>query len=86
MNFVWDKDTWKDYIDLQYADKKSVKKINELLLSIQKDGVMHGLGKPEQLKYNGRYSRRIDKQNRLVYEMHDNGDIVILACRGHYEK
>ncbi len=86
MTLAWAKDAWKDYINLQHADKESVKKINALLKSIEKDGVMNGLGKPEQLRYNGRYSRRIDKQNRLVYAVNNNGDIVILACRGHYEK
>ena len=37
MNFVWDKDAWQDYTDLRHADKKSVKKINELLKSIERD-------------------------------------------------
>ena len=64
MNFVWLKDAWKDYMNLRYTDKKSIEKINELLKSIERDGAMNGIGKPEQLKHNGRYSRRIDKQNR----------------------
>ncbi|MBR1479424.1 MAG: Txe/YoeB family addiction module toxin [Alphaproteobacteria bacterium] len=54
------------------------------------DGVLldprTGLGKPERLKhYNSRevWSRRIDKKNRLVYEIRAD-EITILSVFGHY--
>lgn len=60
--------------------------INQLLKSIDRDRALQGIGKPEPLKYNksGLYSRRIDEENRLVYELSDN-HIIVKSCRGHYE-
>jgi toxin YoeB len=63
-----------------------LKKINKLLISIQRDGLLGGIGKPERLKYgNNRYSRRIDEKNRLVYKQASENLIEILSCEGHYE-
>lgn len=62
---------------------KTFNKINSLLQSIERDGVMRGEGKPERLKYGAGYSRRIDESNRLVYEV-ENDAIIIKTCKGHY--
>jgi toxin YoeB len=45
-----------------------------------------GLGKPEPLSgdYKGCWSRRINDEHRLIYKATDN-EIIILACKGHYE-
>ena len=73
------------YVYWQGQDKKTLKKINKLLQSIERDGALNGEGKPEKLKHkNGEYSRRIDEQNRLVYEFSDDR-ITVKSCRGHYE-
>ena len=46
---------------------------------------MKGEGKPEKLTGRpGDYSRRIDEENRLVYQVEHN-KIIVLACKGHYE-
>jgi len=75
---------WQDYLYWQLTDKKVVQKINKLLKSIERDGVLQGEGKPEHLKHEqGQYSRRIDDANRLVYKFFDN-QIMIVTCRGHY--
>lgn len=60
--------------------------MNILLKSIDRDGIMQGIGKPELLKHDksGLYSRRIDEANCLVYEISDN-QIVVKSCKGHYE-
>ena len=78
-------DGWTDYLYWQVHDKKTLQKINKLLRSIERDGVMQGEGKPEKLSYRkNAYSRRIDQTNRLVYEM--NGEqIIVKSCKGHYE-
>ena len=68
----------------QTQDRKTLGKINQLLQSIERDGAMKGVGKPERLKYELGYSRRIDDTNRLVYEI-ENDTIIIKACKGHYE-
>jgi toxin YoeB len=49
-----------------------------------------GIGKPEELKYDlsGVWSRRIDREHRLVYEIIDEDTIEILnllSLKGHYE-
>jgi toxin YoeB len=73
------------YVYWQNQDRKTLKKINKLLQSIARDGVLSGEGKPEKLKHkDGEYSRRIDSENRLVYEF-SNDQITVKSCRGHYE-
>ena len=81
---------WQDYLSwFESGDKQAIKKINKLIEDIKKNGLLEGLGHPERLKYNyeERYSREINKGDRLVYypdEINRN-DLVISACRGHYE-
>ena len=73
------------YLYWQTQDKRTLKKINQLLRSIDRDGALNGIGKPERLKHlGGDYSRRIDEQNRLVYQMTED-TIIVKACKGHYE-
>lgn len=73
------------YLYWQAQDKRTLKKINQLLRSIDRDGALNGIGKPELLKHlGGDYSRRIDEQNRLVYQLTED-TIIIKACKGHYE-
>ena len=62
-----------------------MRRINELIQSIQRDGFMKGIGKPEPLKGLKAYSRRIDVGNRLVYIGDSEQNLMILSCRGHYE-
>lgn len=74
--------------DLNYwiktGNKKVLKKITQLISSIR-TSPYEGLGKPEPLKYNltGAWSRRINKEHRLIYEIKDN-NILIFSARGHY--
>lgn len=66
------------------ARQAYAEKINQLLQSIDRDGVLNGLGKPEVLKHlGGDFSRRIDEQNRLVYTV-EGDNIIVKACKGHY--
>ena len=70
---------WKEYLYFQTQDKKTLKKINELIKDIERNGALNGIGKPEKLTDNlsGLYSRRINDKDRLVYE---NDFIVILEA------
>lgn len=86
MDKLWTDDGWADYIYWQTQDKKTLKKINELIKDIERNGPLEGIGKPEQLRYRNAISRRIDSQNRLIYTTNAAGQLVILACRGHYEE
>lgn len=84
MKFVWLSDAWEDYLYWQQYDKKTLKKINELLKEIQRTP-FEGTGNPEPLKHSlsGWWSRRINLEDRLVYKV-DQESIVILQCRKHY--
>ena len=84
MNKLWHDEAWEDYLYWQTQDKKTLKRINQLLQDISRNG-HNGIGRPEPLKGNqsGWWSRRIDEANRLVYRI-NNGQIEIAQCRTHY--
>lgn len=86
MKITFAEEGWNEYIYWQTQDKKTLKRINQLLQSIERDGAMQGIGKPEVLKYakSRLFSRRIDEANRLVYEITDN-QIIVRSCKGHYD-
>ncbi len=76
---------WEDYLHWQGQDKKTLRRINQLLTEAARDPFA-GIGKPEPLVGNltGYWSRRIDQTNRLVYRA-DDEDLVVLQCRYHYD-
>lgn len=86
MKITFSEEGWNEYLYWQTQDKKILKRINQLLKSIERDGIMEGIGKPEPLKYDkhGLYSRRIDDSNRLIYEVSEE-HIIVNKCKGHYE-
>ena len=49
MTKVWDEDAWDDYIYWQTEDRKTLKRINQLIKDIERNG-NSGIGKPEPLK------------------------------------
>ena len=71
-NISFSEDAWEDYLYWQIQDKKTLKKINELLKEIQRTP-FSGKGEPEKLRgdLNGKWSRRINLKDRLVYEISD---------------
>ena len=85
MKIVWFEEAWEDYVYWQTQDKKTIKRINQLLLDAKRNGYF-GIGKPEPLKgeFSGFWSRRIDDLNRFVYRIND-GVLEVLSCKGHYE-
>lgn len=85
MRKVWFDEAWEDYTYWQTQDKKTLKRINALILDIERNN-FDGIGKPEALRgdLSGFWSRRIDDVNRLVYRV-NNGVLEILSCKGHYD-
>ncbi|GHS95746.1 Txe/YoeB family addiction module toxin [Synergistales bacterium] len=73
------------YVEWQTTDKKIAARINALIKDIQRNGLMSGIGKPEALKGQKYYSRRIDDYHRLVYTGDENQNLRIISCKGHYE-
>lgn len=84
MGVLWEDDAWQEYLDWQTQDKKTLKKINKLIMDIQRNP-FEGIGHPEPLSQNfsGWWSRHIDEKNRIVYKFIQN-NIIILSCKGHY--
>ena len=82
---TWALAAWDDYQYWQGQDRKTLKRINEVIRDCLREP-FDGIGKPEPLKENlsGFWSRRIDDANRLVYCV-DGDDLTIIACRYHYD-
>jgi toxin YoeB len=84
LNKVWHDKAWEEYLYWQTQDRKTLKRVNNLLKEIARDP-FSGIGKPEPLTGNrqGYWSRRIDEANRIVYKV-ENEQLVIVQCGGHY--
>ncbi|WP_299668452.1 Txe/YoeB family addiction module toxin [uncultured Polaribacter sp.] len=85
MKYVFVDESWEDYLYCQKIDKKILKRINLLLKDISRQPY-EGIGKPEALKHNyrGFWSRRIDSEHRLIYQVRED-EIRIVKCRFHYD-
>ncbi len=83
-NIIFSDFSWNDYLYWQVSDKKNLKRINMLIRDIKRNP-FEGIGKPEALKHQlkGCWSRRIDNEHRLVYEVTEDS-IRIVSCRFHY--
>ena len=83
MKKIWSETAWNDYIYWQRQDKKTLKKINDLIKDIERNKYT-GLGSPEPLRGDlaGFWSRHIDSKNRLIYNIDEiHGTIAIAQCR-----
>ena len=85
MDLLFTERAWRDYLFWQRNDKRVLKRINELIRETLRSP-FQGIGKPERLRYQlqGCWSRRINDEHRLVYEVHED-QLRIIACRYHYE-
>lgn len=81
---AWTDDAWKDFEYWLKQDKKTLKRILQLIKDIERNGY-DGIGKPEPLSgdLSPYWSRRIDDCNRLVYRI-ENGILKIVQCGSHY--
>ncbi|WP_297977623.1 Txe/YoeB family addiction module toxin [uncultured Amaricoccus sp.] len=84
MNLVFAPNGWEDYLHWQATDKAMLRKLNRLI----EDCLRHpfeGTGKPEPLRGDlaGFWSRRIDREHRLVYRVTASA-IEVVQCRYHY--
>ena len=85
MKLLWEENAWQEYLYWQTQDKKTLKRLNNIIKDIRRD-CYNGIGKPEPLKENlsGWWSRRIDEENRIVYKQ-ENNNTIIASCKSHYE-
>ena len=84
MLLSWTEEAWEDYLYWQANSKQILKRINVLINTTLRTP-FDGIGKPEPLKHDlaGCWSRRIDQEHRLVYDIQDD-QIIIIQCRHHY--
>jgi len=85
----WHEKAWDEYLYWQNQDKKTLKKINNLIRDIERNGY-ECIGRPEPLKHQltGWWSVEIDSKNRMIFKISnfDNNEILnILSCKGHYD-
>lgn len=85
MNIIFAPIAWNQLCQWVQLDRKIFKKIENLIRDIQKNGLSKGIGKPEPLKHCGVWSRRITDEHRLIYNLDENKNLIIIACRGHYD-
>lgn len=83
-NLEFDPSAFDDLAWWMETDRKKALRIVKLLKEVQRTP-FEGTGKPEALKHelSGCWSRRIDDEHRLVYEVQED-KIRVLACRYHY--
>ena len=85
MKYIFVDESWEDYLYWHQTNKRIADKINALIKDISRTP-FSGLGKPEPLKYKykGFWSRRIDGEHRLIYQVKGD-EIHIAKCRFHYD-
>lgn len=85
MNVLFSDEAWNDYLHSQGMDRRTLRRINELIKDIQRSPFV-GIGKPEPLKhhYAGLWSRRIDSEHRILYRVVAER-VEIVSCRLHYK-
>ncbi len=84
MKLSWSPTAWKEYQHWIKTDKKKLTRINTLIKETLREP-FEGIGNPESLKHElkGYWSRRIDKEHRLVYS-YEEDELLIVSCRYHY--
>ena len=84
MKLIFSENAWEDYLYWQRTDKKTLKRIHQLISDIQRSP-FEGIGKPEPLKHalSGYWSRRIDAEHRIVYRTNEE-PLFIAQLRYHY--
>jgi toxin YoeB len=84
---AWTDDAWNDYLYwYEQGNRATVKKINRLIKDIDRHP-FEGIGKPEPLKHElqGKWSRRITQEDRLIYEIDSQEEtVVIYSAKDHY--
>lgn len=84
MKVIFLPDAYDQYVHWQERDRNILAKLNRLISECRRHP-FEGTGKPEPLRgdYSGWWSRRIDREHRLVYRV-EGGSLVIVQCRYRY--
>lgn len=83
---AWTDDAWNDYLYwYEQGNRATVKKINRLIKDIDRHP-FEGIGKPEPIKHElqGKWSRRIAQEDRLIYGIDSQEEtVVIYSAKDH---
>ena len=84
MKIAFTESGWNDYLWFNEHNRKLLKRINLPIKDVLRSP-FQGIGKPEPLKgdLSGYWSRRINDEHRLVYEV-TSQELIVVACRFHY--
>ncbi len=84
MKIIFHEQAWDDYLYWQKHDRKLLARLNSLIKECTRTP-FEGAGKPEPLKgqLSGWWSRRLNREHRLVYRIEDD-QLLIAQCRYHY--
>jgi len=84
VKLVFAEEAWEDYLYWQQQDKRTVRRIHELIAATQRDP-FSGIGKPEPLRHAlaGFWSRRITDEHRMVYRVEQDA-LLLAQLRYHY--
>jgi toxin YoeB len=84
MKLIFSEQAWEDYCHWQEHDRKLLRRLNGLIRECTRTP-FDGTGKPEPLRgsLSGWWSRRIDLEHRLVYQVREDS-LLIAQCRYHY--
>jgi toxin YoeB len=91
MEVVYQLIFYKDALkDISYwkksGNKQAISKIDKIIEALEKNPYSLSPGEPEKLKYATGYSRRINKTDRITYDINDaTKEVVIFRMRGHYD-
>jgi toxin YoeB len=84
VKIIFHEQAWDDYLYWQKQDRKMLARLNSLIKECTRTP-FEGTGKPEPLKgqLSGWWSRRLNREHRLVYRVEDD-QLLIAQCRYHY--
>lgn len=85
MKLQFTEQSWDDYLYWQKSDKKLIERVNEIINDLRREPFQR-FRKDEPLKHEhqGCWSRRVNDEHRLVYQVTDN-ELIVVACRYHYK-
>lgn len=69
------------------GDKASINKLEQIFAELQ-ENPYEGVGKPKPLKhrYVGFWSRRINRKDRIVYQVKEEEvSVLVVSARDHYD-
>ena len=86
MEIIYSDEAKKDIEYWKKSGNKTIQKKIQQLINAIDESPFDGIGKPEPLKHNlsGLWSRRINQEHRIVYQLINNNVIKVFSLRGHY--